>query len=136
MKNHRHRKAMGVVLAARGFVYMSLESPERSVEDLTQCLVYLPAQRCATVYQLRAEVLERLGKLEEARRDEEKAAEIMENAEVVHPGMISPRRNGCCKKKKEEKVKKKKMGYFGMNKLNISFLNKTKKRRKNNVCPI
>lgn len=90
LKNARHRKALGVLLASRGFIYLKLESPERSVEDLTQSLPFLPAKRCATVHQLRAEALEKLGKIEEARLDEEKAADIMENAEVIHPGLDQP----------------------------------------------
>ena len=90
LKNTRHRKALGIVLGSRGFVHLKLESPERAVDDLTQSLPFLPAKRCATIFQIRAEALERLGKIDEARQDEEKAAEIMENAEVVHPGMDIP----------------------------------------------
>ncbi len=83
----KRKKLLGAILAARGLAYYKLSSPERAEEDLTHCLAYMPRERCATVYQLRAECREALGRLDEAREDEERAADIWEHAETVHPGM-------------------------------------------------
>ncbi|ORC86897.1 uncharacterized protein TM35_000251930 [Trypanosoma theileri] len=87
LKKERHRKAIGAVLAARGMVYCKLKSFERAEDDLTRALKFVNQKRCATLYQLRAEALEAMGRIEEARLDEERAAEIWENAEVISPGM-------------------------------------------------
>ncbi|KAG8345742.1 hypothetical protein ERJ75_001325000 [Trypanosoma vivax] len=87
LKNERHRKAIGAVLAARGMVYCKLKSYERCDDDLTRALTFVNKNRCATLFQLRAEAREALGRIEEARLDEERAAEIWENAEVISPGM-------------------------------------------------
>eukprot|EP00759_Apiculatamorpha_spiralis_P039202 PhF_6_TR38096/c0_g1_i1/m.56833 len=88
--NPRHRKAMGILLGSRGFVFLKLDSPDRALEDLNNCMPLVPANRAVTLYQLRAEALERLGRIEEARKDEERAAEIVENAEVVYAGLDQP----------------------------------------------
>lgn len=87
MKLERHRKMLGATLAARGMIYCKLKSYDRANDDLTRCMNFLDVQKCATVFQLRAEAREALGRLEEARQDEEQAAQIWETAEVVHPGM-------------------------------------------------
>lgn len=87
MKNERHRKALGAVLVARGMVYCKLKSYERSDDDLTRALAFVKADRSATLFQLRAEAREALGRIEEAREDEMRAAQIWEDAEVVHPGL-------------------------------------------------
>ncbi|KEG07733.1 hypothetical protein DQ04_08951010 [Trypanosoma grayi] len=87
LQKERHRKAVGAVLAARGMVYCKLKSYERSEDDLTRALSFVNQKRCATLFQLRAEAREALGRIEDARRDEERAAEIWENAEVILPGM-------------------------------------------------
>eukprot|EP00796_Vickermania_ingenoplastis_P009514 gene9514-6681_t len=87
MKNPRHRKALGAVLVARGMVYCKLKSFERSEDDLTRALAFVKAERSATLFQLRAEAREALGRVAEARDDEMRAAEIWEQAEVIHPGL-------------------------------------------------
>ncbi|SCU68029.1 uncharacterized protein TEOVI_000808300 [Trypanosoma equiperdum] len=87
LKKERHRKAIGAVLAARGMVYCKLKSYDRAEDDLTRALRFVNQKRCATLFQLRAEAREALGRIEEARLDEERAAEIWENAEVIAPGM-------------------------------------------------
>ncbi|KAH9598430.1 hypothetical protein LSM04_007430 [Trypanosoma melophagium] len=87
LKKERHRKAIGAVLAARGMVYCKLKSFERAEDDLTRALSFVNQKRCATLFQLRAEALEAMGRIEDARLDEERAAEIWENAEVISPGM-------------------------------------------------
>ncbi|ESS67965.1 hypothetical protein TcG_02218 [Trypanosoma cruzi] len=87
LKKERHRKAIGAVLAARGMVYCKLKSYERADDDITRALSFVNQKRCATLFQLRAEAREALGRIEDARLDEERAAEIWENAEVISPGM-------------------------------------------------
>lgn len=87
MKNERHRKALGAVLVARGMVYCKLQSHDRADDDLSRALAFVNAKRSATLFQLRAEAREALGRIEEARDDEMRAAEIWENAEVLHGGM-------------------------------------------------
>lgn len=87
MKNLRHRKALGAVLVARGMVYCKLQSYERSDDDLTRALAFVKAERSATLFQLRAEAREALGRIEEAREDEMRAARIWEEADVVRAGM-------------------------------------------------
>lgn len=88
LKLERHRKAYGSILVARGMVYCKLKSFERSEDDLTRALSFVNPKRCATLYQLRAEAREALGKIEEARHDEELAAMIWEEADVVRPGLL------------------------------------------------
>lgn len=92
MKNLRHRKALGAVLVARGMVYCKLKSHERADDDLTRALAFVKAERSATLFQLRAEAREALGRIEEAREDEMRAAQIWEDGEVMHPGMDGPPR--------------------------------------------
>lgn len=87
MKNERYRKALGAVLVARGMVYCKLNSYDRADDDLSRALAFVNAKRSATLFQLRAEAREALGRVEEAREDEVRAAEIWENAEVLHGGM-------------------------------------------------
>lgn len=87
LTNERHRKALGAILVARGMVYGRLKSYERSDDDLTRALAFVKANRSATLFQLRAEAREALGRIEEARDDEMKAAEIWEEGEVIHEGM-------------------------------------------------
>lgn len=87
MKNKRHRKMLGSTLAARGMTFLKLKSYERAEEDLTQALTFLPPNRSATALQLRAEAREQLGKIEEAREDEERAAQLWEDADVIRTGM-------------------------------------------------
>lgn len=87
MKNKRHRKMLGSTLAARGMTLCNMKSYERAEDDLTQALHFLPDNRSATLLQIRAEVRENLGKIEEAREDEERAAELWETADVIRPGM-------------------------------------------------
>lgn len=87
LKLDRHRKAIGAVLAARGMVYCKLKSYERAEEDLTRALSFVNGKRSPTLYQLRAEALEALGRIEEARQDEETAAMIWEDADVVRAGL-------------------------------------------------
>ncbi len=86
----RHKKALGAILAARGMVYLQLKSWERAEDDLTRCIPFLPTTRCATIYQMRAEAREQLGKLLEAREDELKAADIWEEGDTIHPGIDHP----------------------------------------------
>jgi tetratricopeptide (TPR) repeat protein len=86
----RHRRALGAILAARGMVYLQLKSWERAEDDLTRCLPFLPSERFATIYQLRAEAREQQGKILEAREDELKAADIWEEGETIHPGLDHP----------------------------------------------
>lgn len=88
----RHRKALGAVLVARGMVYCKLKSHERAVDDLTRAMSFVQTKRSATLFQLRAEALEGLGRIEEARADEERAALIWEEAEVISTGMADPPR--------------------------------------------
>jgi hypothetical protein len=90
MSKDRHRKALGAILSARGMVYLHLESPERAEEDLTRCMAYVPHERFASLYQLRAEAREQQGKLVGAREDELHAAEIWETGEVISQGMDHP----------------------------------------------
>lgn len=85
--NERHRKMLGAALAARGAVFVKLQSYERANEDFTKALNFVPAQRAASLFQLRAEAREHLGLIEEAREDEERAALIWERADVITPGM-------------------------------------------------
>ncbi|EPY33695.1 hypothetical protein STCU_02071 [Strigomonas culicis] len=92
LKLERHRKALGAVLVARGMVYTKLKSFERADDDLTRALAFVKADRSATLFQLRAEAREGLGRIDEARADEERAAEIWEKAEVVAAGMDGPPR--------------------------------------------
>ncbi|EPY39821.1 hypothetical protein AGDE_04107 [Angomonas deanei] len=87
LKLERHRKALGAILVARGMVYTKLKSFARAEDDLTRALAFVKANRSPTLYQLRAEAREGLGKIEEARQDEERAAEIWENAETVTGAM-------------------------------------------------
>ncbi|CCW63577.1 unnamed protein product [Phytomonas sp. EM1] len=87
LSKERHRKALGAVLVARGMVYCKLKSFERADDDLTRALAFVKADRSPTLFQLRAEAREALGRIDEARADEEKAAEIWEKAEVITPGM-------------------------------------------------
>eukprot|EP00658_Telonema_sp_P-2_P059513 TRINITY_DN4850_c0_g1_i5.p1 TRINITY_DN4850_c0_g1~~TRINITY_DN4850_c0_g1_i5.p1 ORF type:complete len:237 (-),score=59.06 TRINITY_DN4850_c0_g1_i5:17-727(-) len=87
MKNKRHRKMLGSTLAARGMVLAQMNSYEKAEDDLTQALHFLPDNRSATLYQIRADVREHLGKIEEARDDEERAAELWETADTIRPGM-------------------------------------------------
>lgn len=87
LKKERHRKVLGAVLVARGMVYCKLKSFERADDDLTRALAFVKANRSATLFQLRAEAREALGRIEEARADEEAAARIWEEAEVISPGM-------------------------------------------------
>ncbi|CCW71379.1 unnamed protein product [Phytomonas sp. Hart1] len=87
MSNERHRKALGAVLVARGMVYCKLKSFERADDDLTRALAFVKSDHSPTLFQLRAEAREALGRIDEARADEEKAAEIWEKAEVITPGM-------------------------------------------------
>lgn len=87
LKLERHRKALGAVLVARGMVYCKLKSYDRADDDLTRALAFVNANRSATLFQLRAEAREGLGRIEDARADEERAAEIWEKAEVISPGM-------------------------------------------------
>lgn len=87
LKNPRHRKAFGAVLVARGMVHLKLKSYERAEDDLTRALAFVNPKRSATLYQLRAEALEQLGRIEEARQDEETAAMIWETADTVCAGM-------------------------------------------------
>lgn len=87
LKLERHRKALGAVLVARGMVYCKLQSFERADDDLTRALAFIKADRSATLFQLRAEAREALGRIDEARQDEERAAEIWEKAEVIAPGL-------------------------------------------------
>lgn len=89
LKLERHRKAYGAVLVARGMVYCKLKSYERADDDLTRALAFVNPNRSATLYQLRAEAREGLGKIEEARQDEETAAMIWEEADVVRPGLAA-----------------------------------------------
>ena len=90
LEDPRHRKVLGAVLSCRGMVYAQLKSYERAEDDLTRSLSYLPAERCASVFQVRAECREAMGKLDDARDDEEHAADIWEKAETLHPGMDHP----------------------------------------------
>lgn len=90
LKDERQRKALGAILSARGMVYLKLRSPERAEHDLTKSMQYLPMNRCATLFQLRADAREQLGKIDEAREDEERAADIWEKGEVLSPGLDSP----------------------------------------------
>lgn len=87
MKKERHRKALGAVLVARGMIYCKLKSFDRADDDLTRALAFVKANRSATLFQLRAEAREALGRIDEARADEERAAQIWEEAEVISPGM-------------------------------------------------
>ncbi|KAG5506308.1 hypothetical protein JIQ42_07926 [Leishmania sp. Namibia] len=87
LKKERHRKALGAVLVARGMIYCKLKSFQRAEDDLTRALAFVKANRSATLYQLRAEAREALGRIDEARADEERAAQIWEEAEVITPGM-------------------------------------------------
>ena len=87
LKKERHRKALGAVLVARGMIYCKLKSYERADDDLTRALSFVKANRSATLFQLRAEAREALGHIDEARADEERAAQIWEEAEVITPGM-------------------------------------------------
>jgi tetratricopeptide (TPR) repeat protein len=82
----RHRKLMGAVLVARGMVYCKLKSFERAEDDLTRALSFVNPNRSPTLFQLRAEAREALGRLEEARMDEEMAAQIWEKGDVVRYG--------------------------------------------------
>ena len=68
-------------------IYCKLKSYDRADDDLTRCMGFLDVTKSATIFQLRAEAREALGRLEEARQDEEHAATIWENAEVVRAGM-------------------------------------------------
>jgi tetratricopeptide (TPR) repeat protein len=83
----RYKRALGGVLMARSAVYLKLGSPARAEDDATRALTIVPKQRCASLYQIRADAREQLGKLAEAREDEEIAADIWEHAETLHPGM-------------------------------------------------
>ncbi|KPI87598.1 hypothetical protein ABL78_3307 [Leptomonas seymouri] len=87
LAKERHRKALGAVLVARGMLYCKLKSYERADDDLTRALSFVKANRSATLFQLRAEAREALGHIDEARADEERAAQIWEDAEVIAPGM-------------------------------------------------
>ncbi|KAK7194620.1 hypothetical protein NESM_000380600 [Novymonas esmeraldas] len=87
LTKERHRKALGAVLVARGMIYCKLKSYDRADDDLTRALAFVKANRSATLYQLRAEAREALGRIDEAREDEERAAQIWEDAEVIAPGM-------------------------------------------------
>jgi tetratricopeptide (TPR) repeat protein len=87
LTKERHRKALGAVLVARGMIYCKLKSFERADDDLTRALSFVKANRSATLFQLRAEAREALGHIDEARADEERAAQIWETAEVITPGM-------------------------------------------------
>ncbi|CAC9458160.1 conserved hypothetical protein [Leishmania infantum JPCM5] len=87
LKKERHRKALGAVLVARGMIHCKLKSFHRADDDLTRALAFVKANRSATLYQLRAEAREALGRIDEARADEERAAQIWEEAEVITPGM-------------------------------------------------
>ncbi|CUG91167.1 Hypothetical protein, putative [Bodo saltans] len=89
LKLDRHRKVYGALLIARGMVYTKLKSYERGVDDLTRAMAFVNANRSPTLYQLRAEALEGLGRIEEARQDEESAAMMWEEAEVVRPGLAA-----------------------------------------------
>ena len=75
------------MLVARGMIYCKLKSYERADDDLTRALSFVKANRSATLFQLRAEAREALGHIDEARADEERAAQIWEEAEVITPGM-------------------------------------------------
>lgn len=86
----RHKKALGVILAARGMVYLQLKSYERAEDDLTRCIPFMISSKCASIYQARAEAREQLGKILEAREDELRAADIWEEGEIIHPGMDHP----------------------------------------------
>lgn len=87
LTKERHRKALGAVLVARGMIYCKLKSFERADDDLTRALSFVKANRSATLFQLRAEAREALGHIDDARADEERAAQIWEEAEVIAPGM-------------------------------------------------
>uniref|UniRef100_A0A0A9X548 RNA polymerase II-associated protein 3 n=1 Tax=Lygus hesperus TaxID=30085 RepID=A0A0A9X548_LYGHE len=74
----RHRRALGYCLLARGMVYCKLKSFERAEEDLTGAAAVLPSHKFPVIYELRAEAREQLGRIDAAREDEEKAAELWE----------------------------------------------------------
>lgn len=86
----RYKRALGGILMSRSAVYLKLGSAARAEEDCTKALTIVPKDRCASLYQIRADAREQLGKLAEAREDEELAADIWENAETLHPGMDGP----------------------------------------------
>lgn len=86
----RYKRALGGILMSRSAVYLKLGSPNRAEDDATRALAIVPKDKCASLYQIRAEAREQLGKLAEAREDEEIAADIWENAETLHPGMDGP----------------------------------------------
>jgi hypothetical protein len=89
LKLDRHKKMYGALLIARGMVYTKLKSFERADDDLTRALSFVNAARSPTLYQLRAEAREGLGRIEEARQDEEMAAMMWEEADIVRPGLAA-----------------------------------------------
>lgn len=88
MDKPRHRKMFGLLLAMRGSLYAKLSSFYKAEEDLTRATYYLETKKYASLYQLRAECRERIGRVEEARADEELAAQIWEEGEVIAGGLL------------------------------------------------
>lgn len=83
----RYKRALGGILMSRSGIYLKLGSPQRAEEDATRALTIVPRDKCASLYQIRADAREQLGMLAEAREDEEAAALIWERAETLSPGM-------------------------------------------------